>query len=87
MSTAHTLKTAFIRTRIEPKVKRDAERVLRTIGMDMTSAVTVFLAQVSLQKGIPFSVNIPNKTTVAALKEPRSHHAAYKNADDMLAGI
>ena len=87
MTMTHTSKTAFIRARIEPKVKRDAERVLDTIGMDMTSAVTVFLTQVSLHKGLPFSVNIPNKTTVAALKEPRYRHTQYKNADEMLASI
>lgn len=81
------MKTAFIRTRIEPRVKRDAERVLHAIGMDMTSAVNIFLTQVSLQKGLPFPVNIPNKTTIKALREPVEKMRHYHDVDEMFADI
>ncbi|MDO8492115.1 MAG: type II toxin-antitoxin system RelB/DinJ family antitoxin [bacterium] len=83
----NTAKTTFIRARIEPKLKRDAERVLQALGMNTTGAITVFLTQVSLQKGLPFAVNIPNKTTVRALNETLKLNHAYKNADEMLSDI
>lgn len=82
-----TTKSTFIRARIEPSLKRSAERVLHTLGMNTTDAITVFLTQVSLRKGLPFAVNIPNKTTVAALKERLNSRSAYNNADEMLADI
>jgi len=83
----NTTKSTFIRARIEPKLKRNAERVLHTLGMNTTGAITMFLTQVSLQKGLPFAVNIPNKTTVAALNELLNPRSAYKNADEMLSDI
>ena len=67
--------------------KRDAEKVLHTIGMNTTDAITVFLTQVSLQKGLPFAVKIPDKTTIAALNEPLDPRSSYQNADDMLADV
>ena len=83
-------KTSFIRARIEPRIKRDAESVLRTLGIDTTSAVTMFLKQVSLHKGMPFDIQIPNKTTRAAFNEKFDRSKAYKDAyklmTDILAG-
>ncbi len=56
-------KTAIIRARTEPKIKADAERVFRKLGMTSTEAITLFYAQVGLRKGLPFPVEIPNATT------------------------
>lgn len=82
-----TTKTSFIRARIDPRLKREAEAVLRTLGVDTTSAVTMFLKQVSLRKGIPFDIYIPNKLTQAALNEKFDKRKAYKNADLLMADI
>ncbi len=79
-------KTAFIRARVAPTLKRDAERVLRSLGMDTSNAISMFLTQVSLQQGLPFAVNIPNETTVAALRAPLSRKG-YKNSSAMLSAI
>jgi len=56
-------KTATIRARTEPKIKADAERVFRRLGMTSTEAITLFYAQVGLHKGLPFPVEIPNAKT------------------------
>ena len=80
-------KTAFIRARVEPRVKREAETVLRTLGVDTTSAVTMFLKQVSLRKGIPFDIRIPNKDTLLALNEKFDKRKAYIDADKLMADI
>jgi len=56
-------KTAIIRARTEPKIKAEAERVFRKLGMTSTEAITMFYAQVRLHKGIPFPVEIPNAAT------------------------
>jgi len=84
----HTLaKTSFIRARIDPRLKRDAEAVLHTLGVDTTSAVTMFLKQVSLRKGIPFDIHIPNKVTRGAFNEKLDKRKAYKNVDRLMADI
>jgi DNA-damage-inducible protein J len=62
-------KTETIRARVEPALKREAEAVLRKIGLTSSEAITLFLTQVKLTKGLPFPVRIPNKQTKRAIEE------------------
>lgn len=80
-------KTTFIRARVDPRLKHDAEAVLRTLGVNTTSAVTMFLKQISLRKGIPFDIHIPNKNTQRALDEKLDKRTAYRNADKLMSDI
>jgi DNA-damage-inducible protein J len=64
-------KTETIRARVEPALKRDAEAVLKKLGLTSSEAITLFLAQVKLTKGLPFSVRLPNKETRRAVREAR----------------
>ncbi len=64
-----TGKTQMIHARIDPKLKRSAERIFSQIGISTTEAIRLFLRQVDLHKGLPFPVRIPNEETVAAMKE------------------
>jgi DNA-damage-inducible protein J len=61
--------TRMIHARIDPKLKQSAERVFSKIGITTTEAIRLFLKQVELHKGLPFSVAIPNPQTVAAMRE------------------
>jgi DNA-damage-inducible protein J len=65
-------KTETIRARVEPGLKRGAEAVLKKIGLTSSEAITLFLTQVRLTKGLPFSVRVPNKRTRHAIKETRA---------------
>ena len=60
-------KTAHINTRIENKLKKDAEAVLGRVGVKTSEAVTMFLRQVVLHKGLPFEVRLPNRETRKAI--------------------
>ena len=64
-------KTDTINIRIEPELKREAEKTLSDLGMNVADAVTVFLKQVVLTESIPFGIKKPkyNKETVEAIKE------------------
>jgi len=62
-------KTATIRARLEPDLKQDAERILSTLGLSPTAAITLFYRQVTLQHGLPFPVRIPNAETREALRQ------------------
>jgi len=65
-------KTETIRARVEPRLKRDAEAVLKKIGLTPSEAITLFLTQVKLTKGLPFPVRVPNAETRRALREARA---------------
>ncbi|HEY6170632.1 MAG TPA: type II toxin-antitoxin system RelB/DinJ family antitoxin [Candidatus Kapabacteria bacterium] len=62
-------RTAMIRARVEPKLKTDVEAVFSRLGLSSSEAINMFYAQVSLRRGLPFDVVIPNKTTLRTLKK------------------
>jgi DNA-damage-inducible protein J len=64
-------KTAVVTTRMDPDLKRDAEQVFRELGLTTTQAITLFYRQVELQRGLPFSVRLPNESTRKALEDAR----------------
>ena len=80
-------KTAFIRTRVRPKIKKDAERVFDRLGISTTDAVSVFLRQVALQNGLPFDIKVPNEDTRAAFTEDLTAAKHYNDTDTMFKDI
>ena len=52
-------KNATLNIRINPEVKKSAETVLSRLGVPMATAIDMFLKQVLLTGGIPFSVTLP----------------------------
>jgi len=52
-------KTSNIFARVEPELKEQAEAVLSEIGLPMSNAITLFLKQVVLRRGVPFPVVLP----------------------------
>ncbi len=56
-------KTAVVRARIEPELKKEAEAILQRLGVSTTQAIAMFYKQVTLRKGFPFDIAIPNATT------------------------
>jgi len=56
-------KTAMIRARTEPKLKKDVELIFKKLGVSSTEAINIFYRQVRLRKGIPFEIKIPNNVT------------------------
>jgi DNA-damage-inducible protein J len=66
-------KTATITVRLDPQVKKNAEAVLKTLGLTTTQAVNLFFTQVSLNKGLPFAVEVPNAETLKAMEDVVLH--------------
>jgi DNA-damage-inducible protein J len=65
-------KTAVISARIDPELKRNAEQVFGELGLTASQAIMLFYKQVDLQRGLPFSVKIPNEVTKQALEDARA---------------
>ncbi|MDZ7361425.1 MAG: type II toxin-antitoxin system RelB/DinJ family antitoxin [candidate division KSB1 bacterium] len=65
-------KTAMISARIDPKLKNNAERVFKKLGLSTKEAITLFYKQVDLQRDLPFDVKIPNETTRQALNDAKT---------------
>ena len=55
-------KTATINTRIDPTLKKEAEGILSRIGLSAAEAIRLFYSQIKIQKGLPFTLKIVNKS-------------------------
>jgi DNA-damage-inducible protein J len=83
-----------INVRVEEKTKKAASKALADIGLDMSSAVNMFLKQVITEQGLPFT---PSKTK----RDPKKiraewdkevawalkHGKRYSSAEEMLKDI
>jgi len=60
-------KTATIRTRIDPGLKREVEDILSQLGLTASETVQLLYRQIKLRRGLPFEVRIPNALTARTL--------------------
>ncbi|MES2706515.1 MAG: type II toxin-antitoxin system RelB/DinJ family antitoxin [Verrucomicrobiota bacterium] len=49
-------KEAVVRARVDDKLKRDSEDILRQLGLSQTEAIRMFFTQIVRRKGLPFQV-------------------------------
>ena len=69
---------------LDPTLKKNAQELLRDLGMDLTTAITIFLRQTVREQGIPFEIKreIPNAQTIETLNEytnMKEHPENYKH--------
>ncbi len=76
---------AFVRARIDEKLKDEATAVLAEMGLTVSDVVRIVLTKVAKEKALPFEMRIPNKVTAATLQKSERgediHHA--KDANDL----
>jgi DNA-damage-inducible protein J len=61
-------KTATARARLEPEVKKEAEKVLSDCGLSASQAISLFYRRVILERGMPFPIKSFNEETRRVLK-------------------
>ncbi len=79
--------TTPTQVRIDTDIKKAATELFDNLGIDMSSAVNMFLHQCVLRGGIPFSIEMPQYTpkTLEAMAEARriSSDPSVKGYTDM----
>ena len=88
------METTNLNIRTDREVKIAAERIFEELGLNMTTAVNIFLRQTIRENGIPFELklDVPNDTTAAAIAEGRAlarnpASKGYTNMDDLRAAL
>ena len=63
--------TTNLNIRIDKDIKDQAEGIFNELGINMTTAVNIFLRTAIREHGIPFELklDVPNEITVAAIEE------------------
>jgi DNA-damage-inducible protein J len=65
------MSTTVVRARIDQKTKEDASAVLASIGLTVSDAFRLMMVRIAKERALPFEPLVPNKETVAAMKEAR----------------
>ncbi|WDC80032.1 type II toxin-antitoxin system RelB/DinJ family antitoxin [Ligilactobacillus ruminis] len=84
------MSTTNLNIRTDKDVKEKAEKIFNELGLNMTSAVNIFLRTAIRERGIPFELklDVPNETTIAAIEEGRKMASdpsspRYSNIDEL----
>ena len=80
---------------LDAETKAKAQVMLADLGMDLSTAVNIFLRQMLYEGGIPFSITreVPNKVTIEAMKEAQEmlrypeKYKKYDSVDSMMEDI
>ena len=84
--------TTNITMRMDEELKAKAEELFNDLGLNMSSAFTIFVKQALREQGIPFTISreIPNEETREALEEVKQMKAdpnigkTYSDVEDMM---
>ena len=82
-------KSTTLNLRVNPGVKQRAEEVLSRLGIPMSTAIDMYLNQISLTGGIPFSVTLPKAPTSVntdLMSVEEIHTKLEEGYEDMKAG-
>ena len=75
--------------RIDRNIKETSEKVLGDLGLNMTTAINMFLRQVIRVNGSPFEIkgNTPNKETIETIEESirlaNDNSKGYSSIEDL----
>lgn len=86
--------TTNLNIRMDKDIKDQAELIFSELGMNMTTAINMFLRTTIRENGIPFALrlDVPNEVTAAAIEEGRriasdSSVKGYTNMDELRASL
>ena len=82
--------TTNLNIRTDKEVKDQADHIFSELGLNMTTAINVFLRTTIRMNGLPFELklDVPNATTAAAIEEGKKIATdkkvkGYKNIKDL----
>lgn len=85
------METTNVNFRLDKQTKKEAEELFEDLGLNMTTALTMFVKASIREQGIPFEVrrDVPNAETIAAIEEGRRiandpNVKGYDNMEDLI---
>ena len=86
--------TTPTQVRIDTDTKNQVTKLFAMLGLDMSSAINLFLHQCLLKNGLPFTVELPqyNSETISAMVDAKKisrdpNVKSYDNIEDLKAAL
>jgi len=78
-------KTAMTHARITPEIKKQAEDIIKGLGLSISAAHEIYYRQIIAHRGIPFDMRIFKTETIQAMEDARNGIGTkYDSITDML---
>lgn len=80
--------TSTLKTNVPTDIKVESTNILNSLGINMTTAINLFLRKIIAENGIPFELN--NSSTLEAsneleyVKTHLNEYKSYHNVDELL---
>ena len=75
-------------SRLDSEVKEQAQQVFNSLGMDMTTAINIFLRQAIQYQGLPFDVRLDESRklmeVLADLDQNRNMSQSFVSVSDLM---
>ena len=82
-------KSVTMNLRVNPTLKVQAEDILKQLGIPMSTAVDMYLRQITLVGGIPFAITLPKapaSVNADRMETEESHAKLQQGLEDAEAG-
>lgn len=86
--------TTNINIRTDKEIKEKAEIIFEELGLNMSTAINMFLRTTIRERGLPFNLRleVPNEETIAAIKEGEEivndkNKKGYKNIKELVEAL
>ena len=77
------MSTSNMNIRMDSEIKEQAQKIFAEFGLDMTTAINIFLRQAIRERGMPFDLHLkPAESLAQALEDTRNRvnlHGPYKS--------
>lgn len=75
---------SVVRARIDSDTKAQATEALNAMGLSVSDVIRMVLLRVAEEKRLPFTVQVPNPTTVRAMRElDDGKGQRFENAEEL----
>jgi len=64
-------KTASARALIDPQIKKEAEDILKELGLSVSKSFELYYRQIIAHQGLPFDLRVPDEQTMRAINNSR----------------
>lgn len=76
---------ATVSFRTDRKVKEKAKSLYASMGMDLSTAINIFLRQSILENGMPFKITREKPASAEARRQVEAHEGKeFDSADDLM---
>jgi len=87
----NTKANSQIQIRIDSKTKKEAQKILENLGLDISSAVKILFRQIINTGGLPYEIRDENGFTIKksqelkqAIVEAKASSKSFKSAKDLI---